>query len=188
MIRNEAYLQMGLRLVRQNKYEAAMKMFGKVDDDHAGLTVALQDAHKQELQRSEALLQAKDYTNALVGAKLVLEYDPSNAKAGELLNRIVCDQGNALVEEQKYKEAMEALAQGDARSYCISETKAAIEIHLKKQAEEHYLQGVKYFLLEDLQQAINEWEIAVTLDPEHEKARSGIQNARHLLEQLDKVE
>jgi tetratricopeptide (TPR) repeat protein len=187
-VRNEAYFQMGLRLVRQNKYEAAMKMFGKVDEDHAGLTIALQDAHKQELQRAEALLQAKAYTNALTVARLVLEYDPSNAKAGELVNRIVCDHGNALVEEQKYEEAMAVLAQGDERSYCISETKAAIQTHLKQQAETHYLLGVKYFLLEDLQQAINEWEIAVKLDPEHDKARSGIQNARHLLEQLDKVE
>ena len=100
----------------------------------------------------------------------------------------MCDHGNALVAEQKYEEALEKVAQGDERSYCISEIKAAIKTHLKKQAEIHYLQGVKYFLLEDLQQAINEWEIAVKLDPEHDKARSGIRNARHLLEQLDKVE
>ena len=187
-VRNEAYFQMGLRLVRQNKYEAAMKMFAKVDEDHTGLPTALQDAHKQELQRAEALLQSKAYAKALTVAQRVLEYDPSNAKASELINRIVCDHGNALVAGQKYEEAMEVIAQGDERSYCISEIKAAIKTHLKKQAETHYLQGVKYFLLEDLQQAINEWEIAVKLDPEHDKARSGIQNARHLLEQLDKVD
>ena len=188
VVRNEAYFQMGLRLVRQDKYEAAMNMLAKVDEEHAGLTPAFQDAHKQELQRAEALLQSKAYARALTVAQRVLQYDPSNAEASELINRIVCDHGNALVAEKKYAEAMEMVAQGDERSYCISEIKAAIITHLKKQAETHYLQGVKYFLLEDLQQAINEWEIAVQLDPEHDKARSGIQNARHLLEQLDRVE
>ena len=59
---------------------------------------------------------------------------------------------------------------------------------MKKQAEVHYLQGVKHFLNEELNDAINEWEKTLTLDPEHEKAKNNIQNARSLLEKLKKIE
>jgi hypothetical protein len=59
---------------------------------------------------------------------------------------------------------------------------------MKKQAEIHYLQGVRYFLNEDLQNAINEWETTLTLDPGHIKAKNDIKNARSLLEKLKKVQ
>jgi hypothetical protein len=58
---------------------------------------------------------------------------------------------------------------------------------MKKQAEIHYLQGVKYFLNEELQSAIKEWETTLTLDPEHIKAKKDIKNAKSLLEKLKKV-
>ena len=185
---DKAYFQMGLHLLDQNKYEAAMHMLNKVSEDFPGLVAALQDAHAQEIKRAEMHLQKKEYAEALTAAKRVREYDPVNPAVDELINRIFCAQGKALAQQAKYIEAMRTLAQADANDGCIVETKAAIKNQLKKQAESHYLKGVKYFLREDLQQAINEWEMAVELDPEHQKARSGIRNARHLMEQLEKVD
>jgi len=187
-LRSGAYYQMGLHLLRQEKYEAAMEMFSKVDGDLEGLTATLQAAHVQELQRAELMLAQREYGDALASAQLVLEYDRSNQAAADLVNQILCDQSKALLSEQKTMEALEVLGQADPNHGCIADTTAALQAQLKEQAESHYLQGVKYFLMEDLLQAIAEWEIAVRFDPNHEKARQGIINARHLLEQLEKVD
>jgi len=187
-LKNAAYYQMGLRLLRQEKYEAAVQMLGKVDPEQVGLATALQQAHAQELRRAENLLQEGAFDNALARAQRVLMYDPSNREAGDLINRILCRQGQLFIEGQKYREAMEVFSKGDPTHACIAANVAAVKVQLGQQAEAHYLLGVKYFLNEDLQHAITEWEATLAFDPEHEKARRGIENARHLLEQLDKVE
>jgi len=187
-LKSEAYYQMGLHLLRQEKYEAAMEMFSKVDGDHEGMAATLQAANAQALQRTEQMLAQREYDKALASAQLVLEYDRSNQAADDLVNRILCDQSKAFLAEQKIAEALEVLGQADPKHSCIAEASAAMQAQLKEQAESHYLQGVKYFLMEDLQKAIAEWEIAVRFDPDHVKAQQGIQNARHLLEQLDKVD
>jgi nucleoid-associated protein YgaU len=51
----------------------------------------------------------------------------------------------------------------------------------KARAEEHYRKGVNYFLAEDLQGAIREWEETLRLDPEHPNAKKDIEKARSLL-------
>jgi len=187
-LKHEAYYQMGLHLLRQSKYEAAMQMMDKVDPDHAGLAASLQDAHAREIEHAEQLLAGKAYARALTSAQRVLVYDPANQAAEDLLNRIRCKQGQDLVAEQKYAEAMAVLEQADPNNRCIAAIRAAIQTQAKTQAESHYLKGVKYFLVEDLQKAIAEWEQALKWDPGHVKAQHGIGNARHLLEQLDKVD
>jgi tetratricopeptide (TPR) repeat protein len=187
-LKNAAYYQMGLHLLRQEKYDAAVQMLSKVDPEHAGVAEALQRAHAQELQKAEKLLHGQSYDEALARAQHVLTYDPANPVAPDLINRIICRQGQSFIEKQKYREAALVLSKGDPNHECIASTSASIKAQLQKQAEVHYLQGVKCFLNEDLQHAIVEWEATLALDPEHEKAQLGIQNARHLMEQLEKVE
>jgi hypothetical protein len=65
--------------------------------------------------------------------------------------------------------------------------RVALNLALKKEAELHYIRGVKHFLNEELQGAIREWEITLKLDPTHDKAKKNIKNARNLLEKLKKV-
>jgi len=48
-------------------------------------------------------------------------------------------------------------------------------------AEEHYAKGVGYFLAQELQQALNEWEETLRLYPEHPNAQRDIQKVRNLL-------
>jgi hypothetical protein len=66
----------------------------------------------------------------------------------------------------------------------ITTTKAL----LKKQGEEHYLRGLKYFVDDDIEGAVEEWERALYLDPSHKKAKKDILNAKKIIEQLKKVE
>lgn len=55
------------------------------------------------------------------------------------------------------------------------------KIYDKARAEEHYRKGVNYFLAEDLQGAIKEWEETLRLYPEHPNAKRDIEKARSLL-------
>ena len=59
---------------------------------------------------------------------------------------------------------------------------------MQRQADIHYRQGVKYFVAENLQKAIDEWELVLRLNPQHPKARQDITNARKLIEKLEAIE
>ncbi len=54
----------------------------------------------------------------------------------------------------------------------------------KAGAEAHYRKGLQYYLAENLQGAVREWEETLRLDPEHPRARKDIEKARRLLETL----
>jgi cytochrome c-type biogenesis protein CcmH/NrfG len=52
-------------------------------------------------------------------------------------------------------------------------------------AQVHYRNGVKHFINEDLKSAIAEWEIALAYNPNHDKARENIENARRLMQKIE---
>lgn len=55
------------------------------------------------------------------------------------------------------------------------------------QAELHYRQGLKYFLQENLEQAISEWKTTLKYNPDHNLAIRDLANARMLLENLNNI-
>lgn len=55
---------------------------------------------------------------------------------------------------------------------------------LHKAAEPTYLEGVKFFIAEDLQRAVEAWERTLQMDPWHPKAGGDLQKARQLLEKV----
>ncbi len=55
---------------------------------------------------------------------------------------------------------------------------------LHKAAEPVYLEGVKYFIAEDLQKAVEAWERTLQMDPWHPKAPGDLQKAKQLLEKV----
>lgn len=57
-----------------------------------------------------------------------------------------------------------------------------------REAEAHYAAGMRYFLAEDLDGAIREWEKTLSLDPAHPNARRDVEKARRLKEKIDPPE
>lgn len=63
-----------------------------------------------------------------------------------------------------------------------------LEVQWQEQAEVHYAKGVRHFLAEELDNAIQEWEETLRLNPDHSKAKKDLQRTRRLLENLRKLQ
>jgi tetratricopeptide (TPR) repeat protein len=186
-LKNSAYYQVGLQLYREKKYGEAIDMFKKITPESEVVNKSIQDVIEKEFSEAENFLKEKKYTAAIAVAENILSHDKSNKAARDIMNTAVCQNGKSLLIRKKYAEALNVLNSADSGYECVGKTISSVKNAMKKQAGIHYLQGVKYFLNEELESAIKEWETTLTLDPEHIKAKKDIKNAKSLLEKLKKV-
>jgi len=186
-LKNEAFYQIGIQLTSQGKYFEAIDTFKKITSEHDGMNGVIQEAIQQGLLKAEHLLKEKKYEESINFAEKILDYDPSNTAAKKLISTSLCQQGKDLLIRKKYDEALRVIDKTDPADVCAKKIRLAVKEAIKQQAEAHYIQGVKYFLNEELQSAIKEWEKALKLNPEHNKAKKNIEKAKSLLEKLKKV-
>ncbi len=97
----------------------------------------------------------------------------------ELLHRVKLD--------KKYREALNMFNRVAPGYNGVKEAIFDVNKIIEKDAEIYYREGVKRFLNEELEEAINEWEKTLVLNPEHQKAKRDIENARGLLEKLKQI-
>ena len=161
--------------------------FKKITPEYDDVNGLIQEAIQHELLKAESLLKEKKYEESINLAKKILGYDTSNKAANKLISTSLCQQGRDLLIQKKYDEALRVLDKADPAEVCVEKTKIAVKNTIKQQAEAHYIQGVKHFLNEELQPAIEEWEKTLKLNPKHDKAKKNIKNAKSLLEKLKKV-
>jgi tetratricopeptide (TPR) repeat protein len=145
--------------------------------DEKGMTVDT----KEILNKARVAYRAKEYREVTSISQKVLEYDPADKEAKELLNESYYQLGKSLSLRKRYEEALTMLNQVEPGYKDVRETIGAMK---KQLAEVHYLDGVKYFTEEELEKAIQEWDKTLLLDPHHPKARRDIENARNLLKKL----
>lgn len=62
-----------------------------------------------------------------------------------------------------------------------------VQTPLKDQAEAHYVKGIRHFLAEELNDAIQEWEETLRLNPEHPGAKRDLEKARRLLKNIKRL-
>jgi tetratricopeptide (TPR) repeat protein len=141
-----------------------------------------------ELAKAEELLKDKRYDDALVIADEILDHDYDSVEAEGLINKVYYQKGSDLFEHQHYLDARTVFGYIDPEFIPTQEILAEIKTILNKQAETHYLKGVKFFINEELENAIQEWETVLMLNPEHAKAASDIQDATRLLKKLQEME
>ena len=186
-LKNEAFYQIGIQLSSQEKYFEAIDTFKKITPEYKSVNDVIQEAIQHELQKAEDLLKEKKYEESIDLSEKILAYDKPNTAAKKLISTSFCRQGKDLFIRKKYDEALKVLDKADSSDDCAEKIRLAVKKAIKQQAETYYIQGVKYFLNEELQSAIKEWEKTLKLNPEHDKAKKNIKNARGLLEKLKKV-
>jgi len=187
-LKNAAYYQMGMQLSREEKYHEAINTFKKVDPKYKDVKKAIREVINKDLMKANNLLREKRYEEVLALAEKALDYDKSNKAAKELINTTYCQKGRGLIIRKNYVEALKVLNKADPGHDCIEKAISDAKGVMKKEAEAHYLQGVKYFLNQELNSAIKEWEKTLVLNHDHKKAKENIINARRLLEKYKKVE
>ena len=140
---------------------------------------------KEMLSKATGSFRAKEYRETVSLAEKVLQVDPLNREAGDLINASYYQMGTMLSQQEKYQEALAMFNRVDTG---YKDVKNNIAVVKKKLAETHYIKGVKYFVDEKLDNAIKEWETTLTLDPNHPKAKTDMENARSLLQKLKAVQ
>jgi tetratricopeptide (TPR) repeat protein len=95
--------------------------------------------------------------------------------------------GSLLFRQEKYQEALRMFKNVDITHKNVAKIVSDIEKQLQNDAQDHYRKGVEYFLAEQLDQAIKEWEETLRLHPDHRDAKRDLQKTRRLLENLRKL-
>jgi tetratricopeptide (TPR) repeat protein len=136
------------------------------------------------LAEGQALLRAGEYVKAAAFAEQVLAKSPGNREARELRNAAYYQLGTDSLQKQEHADALQTLRKVDASYKDQKKLVSQIESRLRKEADSHYAAGLKRFLAEDLEGAVEEWETTLRLSPEHAKAKRDLEKARRLLEQV----
>jgi peptidoglycan/xylan/chitin deacetylase (PgdA/CDA1 family) len=142
---------------------------------------------EQELEKARELWTAEKYAEVIPIAAMILACDPGNKRAYELENASYVELGKKLLSQNKYLESYDMYREVDP-GYEEGQTAIAeVKKYMAAQADEYFKQGVKYFVDEELINAIDAWEKTLALNPDHERAKQDIENARLLLEKLEQV-
>ncbi len=195
-LRDEAYYQQGLELIEQHRYVEALETLKKVGKRHKYRNSAIKKAQylirnralKNRLQDAERYLKQRKYSEVIAITEEVLKQSPKNSMAKELSNAANYTLGKQFLDKGEEEKAVTYLKAAD-KSYQDTEQLLSLALaRMRAQAETHYRSGVKHFINEDLERAVKAWERALSLNPNHPKARQDIENARRLLKKWKAIE
>mgnify|MGYP000209319103 CR=1 FL=1 len=187
-----AYLRQAVIQTEAGRLEAAQRSLSMVPDGFRGKDAALEQWHdaaagRHILEEAKRLLDAHDYRASLDLAAAVLAQAPDNTVACHLadearyrLARELVDSGRLLMA----RAVLEKADSGHAPSMALGQTVAN---RLQALAQKHYRNGVKHFINENLNAAVDEWEEALRYNPNLEKAGEDIDNARRIMQKIESM-
>jgi tetratricopeptide (TPR) repeat protein len=124
------------------------------------------------------------YQEAASAAETVLGHDPTNREAIGLAQNAYYHLGTLFFRERRYEEALSALRNVPMDYKNTEEIIAHIQKYLEHRAELHYKKGMAYYVAEKFEEALQEWQETLRLNPNHPKAGRDIQKLNHLLKKL----
>lgn len=148
------------------------------------------DNEKDNQKRALAkqLFEKGNYEKVIPIIQEMVEKKPDDPEAMKLYNYSCYYEGKRLFKKKKLISAMTMLNQVSMDLTEMDQLKSDLRIAMQNQSEIHYRRGVTFFVNEDLEKAIAEWEKALALAPENQKARKAIENASNLLKKLEGVQ
>lgn len=187
---DQAHYQKGLSLIENRDYLAAIGELKKVRPAFKGRDAAINNARKfiqkqaveEKLSVAESLMQQKSYAGVINVAEEILSQNPDHGAARYYYNAANYAIAKALIEDEKDETAIQYL---QSISQPFEDTEQLISQargRLNARSEAMYRKGVKHFLNEELELAIEAWQQALSLNPNHPKAAEDIENATNLLD------
>ena len=156
---------------------------GAAENDDSGEKAAI------KYQEAKKLYDEGDFMKAATAAQEVLEQDAANGGARDLVNAAYYAEGTRLQGQNKNVAAMQNLSRVDPGYKDASQRVEKLQVLLKdQQAEIHYIAGVTFFLNEDLDKAIREWELVLKIEPSHPQASKDMENAKALQAKLSQLQ
>lgn len=143
---------------------------------------------RELIERGEKSFQEKDFTSAMSFAEMVLkESSRLHPRAKTLHNNSGYSLAQQLINSGKSYDALQILKQIDNNFLNVHELLISLQDELNIKAEYHYSLGVEYFLAENLQQALVEWNAALKLNPTHVRAKKGVLKVEKMLDKLKEL-
>ncbi len=189
------HLKKASALIESGLLEEARQSLATVPDGFAGKDAAMEKL-QAALKGQQAALDLATarvhfdhgrYQQSLDQINAVLEVTPDNGDARDLAAEARYRMALDHFDHQRFLKAREVLATAGASHDASMALKETVRARLAERAQVHYRNGVKDFINEDLKSAIAEWEMALACNPDHEKARANIDNARRLLDKIESL-
>ncbi len=141
-----------------------------------------------DLARARKLSQAGRHEKVLVLTERLRRADPKLREAVQLENRSRFTLGQRFFRQRQYIKAKQMLDGIQGKYPGLEALRTDLRVQSQKQAEVHYRDGVKFFLNDELERAVENWRLVLGLDPDHEEAAASIREAETLLQKLKTVE
>lgn len=139
------------------------------------------------LTKAQELFQAKKFEEAGSAADQLAGNPALAARARQLSGDAWFAAGAAALKLDRFAEAVAAYRKAEPARKDITAALAAVERRKTEKAEELYNEGVRFFINQQLDQAIRSWEQTLALNPEHPKAPKNIEKARGLQQKLKEL-
>ncbi|HEY5998739.1 MAG TPA: hypothetical protein VI078_05480, partial [bacterium] len=128
---------------------------------------------------------ANKYEEAAAAAAALADNAAVGARARELAGNAWFAAGDAALRDERYADAASAYRKSERQD--AAEAIAAVERRKHDKAEESYTAGVRFYINQQLDEAIRAWERTLALNPEHPKAAKDMEKARALQQKLKDI-
>ena len=168
--------------------------FEGIDDDEALSDLAMTESEEEPIDvvalyrdQGISLFEQKHYEEAIVELNKAFNANDQDSKAREFLHKSHFHHGLALFNKKNYMLAKKEFEQAGAYAseclQCVEYAQRCQEAYL----EHHYNQGLTHFGKEQLEKAIQEWELVMAVDPNYRDVRKSLQKAGLLLKRLEEI-
>jgi tetratricopeptide (TPR) repeat protein len=183
-------LGLAKQFIEQKDYPAALEQLEQISPGFAGRKQAIRKARRYirrqavdgKIRSAQARFDHHAYAGAIAICLEVLRREPNDVKAQALLHASRYRLGKQQLDQGKEALAIENLSTLGKDYHDTAQLLILAHARMNARAEEFYRKGVKYFLNEDLERAIESWKKALGLNPDHPKARQDMENALRLLD------
>jgi tetratricopeptide (TPR) repeat protein len=137
-----------------------------------------------QAEQAQQLLKQNKFDDAAKLAGRVLEEDPLNKGAREVRNAANMGLGQQLLDAKKFQAALTVFGRVDASYPRQQESVASARSQIQDNVELTYQEGVRLFLIDDLEGAIKAFEATLKANPNHPQAGKDLEVARDTRDKL----